>query len=105
MYKQSIAKIDIKEVWEFVGVKLFKSYVMTSHITLEEGKMLDAFITKNYSQLNGEQARIYLLRHLGMPLIVGSKNYKDIILDSGYKVVMEFNLYEEISTIKFQMMG
>lgn len=104
LYKQATGKGEITSIESIIGAKLFKNEVMTSHITLDEGKILDAFITKHYEQLNGEMARVYLLRNMGMPIVLGTKDYSQTLFDSSYKVILELNMYEEVSTIKFQMM-
>ncbi|MGL4799811.1 MAG: DUF4004 family protein [Cellulosilyticaceae bacterium] len=104
LYKQATEQKEITTIEQFLGVKLFKNHVMTSHITLEEGKLIDAFLSKHYEKVAGESGRIYLVRQMGIPLIIGAKDNNQIILDSNYKVVLEYNIYEEVSTIKFQMM-
>ena len=104
LYKQATGKVSIEEIREVIGIKLFKDQVMTSHITLEEGKLLDGFINKHYQELAGEGARVLLIRHMGMPLVLGTKDIGQLLLDTTYKVVLAIHLYDEVSTVKFQMM-
>ena len=104
LYKQAVGSSEIKVIEDIIGVKLFKDLVLSSQITLEEGKLLDGFIKQNFAKLNGEKARVLLIRHMGMPLVLGIQDREQLLLDTHYKVICERNLYEEVSTIKFQMM-
>lgn len=104
IYKQAMGHIRIQEMKDIVGVKLFKDYVISGEITIQEGVQVISFLRAQYENLLDENAAIYLIRHLGMPLVMGSKNKEKVLFGEGYKIVKCFQIAEEISTIKYEVM-
>ncbi|MGL4363362.1 MAG: DUF4004 family protein [Cellulosilyticaceae bacterium] len=104
LFSQIIKKDNIESMSDFVGVKLFQDYLFTSILTMEECKLLCQFMMTNYEQFNSENARIFLLRSMGTPLVLGVKDEKNIIFDNQYKIVLSYSLYDVIQTIKYQAM-
>lgn len=104
-YKQALGLTNVEGMHEIVGARLFKNQVMTGEITLEEGKLLASYVHKNFDSLVVETARIYLFRNMGVPFVIGSKDAQNLVFDENYKKILEVNLYEEVSTIKFQIMN
>ena len=41
---------------------------------------------------------------MGVPFVMGVKSEQDIVFNDNYRIVTWVNLYDEISTIKFELM-
>lgn len=104
MYKELIGMKEIETIEQVVGIKILKDKLTAGELTLPECQELIKFINGHFGELTGESSKIYVLRSMGVPFIIGVKSDKDIVFNDSYKVVTWVNLYDEISTIKFELM-
>lgn len=104
MYKDIMMVKEIVEIDQVVSTKILKDKLASGELTLSECQTLMGFIKAHYDQLTGESARVYVFRAMGVPFIMGTKSEKDIVLSDEYKIITMISLYEEASTIKFELM-
>lgn len=104
MYKEMMMVKEMSQMEQVVSVKILKDKLEGGELTLPECQSLMRFIQTHFEQLTGESARIFVVRAMGIPFVMGTKSEKDIILSDEYKVVTRISLYEEVSTIKFELM-
>lgn len=104
IYKEITAIKNIETIEQVVGIKVLKDKLTAGELTLPECQELIQFINNHFEALTGESNRIYVLRAMGVPFIIGAKSDKDIVFNDHYKLVTWVNLYDEISTIKFELM-
>lgn len=104
LHKSVMKQEALTSLQDIIGVKLLKEQVISGNLTLEEGKVLLAFIEKHFNSLTGENARIYLYRNMGVAFVIGTEEKDKLCADENYKQIVEINLYEDISTIKFELM-
>lgn len=104
MYKELVGVREIDRIEQVVGTKVLKDKLTAGELTLPECQDLIKFINEHFEVLTGESSKIYVLRAMGIPFIIGAKSDKDIIFNDTYKVVTWVSLYDEISTIKFELM-
>ena len=104
MYKDIMMAKEIVEMDQVVSIKILKDKLAGGELTLPECQTLMRFIKEHYDQLTGESARIYVFRAMGVPFIMGAKSEKDVVLSDEYKIITMISLYEEASTIKFELM-
>lgn len=104
LYKTTMEVGLLSEIKQIVGSKILNDEVVSGTITLEEGKILLNFIENHFSRLTGESARVYLFRNMGLPFVIGCEDKEKLVIDEAYKKIIQINLYEQISTIKFELM-
>ena len=104
IYKDITGNKNIQTIEQVVGIKVLKDKLTAGELTLPECQELIRFIHTRFEVLTGEGNRIYVLRAMGVPFVMGVKSEKDIVFNDNYKVVTWVNLYDEISTIKFELM-
>ncbi|MEF9960629.1 MAG: DUF4004 family protein [Niameybacter sp.] len=104
MYKEMMILKELDQMQQVVSAKILKDKLAGGELTLPECQSLMRFIHNNFEQLTSESARVYVLRAMGVPFVMGAKSEKDIIFSEEYKVVSKMSLYEEVSTIKFELM-
>lgn len=104
LYKNIMQKDEITTLQQMIGIKLLKDQVISGLVTLEEGKILIKFMERQFERLTGENARIYLYRNMGIPFVIGTEEKAKLLPDENYKQIVEMNLYDNISTIKFELM-
>lgn len=104
MYKDLMNVKEIEQMEQVVSIKILKDKLSAGELTLPECQSLMNFINVNFEKLTGEEARIFVARVMGIPFVLGTKVEKDLVLSEAYKVVACISLYEEISTIKFELM-
>lgn len=104
MYKEMMKVKEIGQMEQVVSIKILKDKLSAGELTLPECQSLMNFIRDNFEKLTGESARIFVARVMGIPFVLGTKVEKDIVLSEEYKVVTCISLYEEVSTIKFELM-
>lgn len=104
IYKEITVIKNIETIEQVVGIKVLKDKLTAGELTLPECQELIKFINSHFEVLTGESNRIYVLRAMGVPFIMGAKSDKDVIFNDNYKLVTWVNLYDEISTIKFELM-
>lgn len=105
MYKEISGAKDVASMQQVVVIKIIKDKLTSGDLTLQEAQLLVKFIGEHFGKLTGENGKVYIMRYMGVPFVVGAKNEKEIILSDDYKVVVDINLFKEISTIKFEMMA
>lgn len=93
---------DLKQV---LMVKILDENVVTGQITFDEGKLIWQFLNQHYSKLNGDQACIMLMRHLGLPFVIGTLNREMVILDEGDKLILEIEVMKELGQIKLALLA
>lgn len=104
MYKELVGIKEMDRIEQVVGAKVLKDKLTTGELTLPECQDLIKFINGHFEELTGESSKVYVLRAMGVPFIVGAKSDKDIVFNDNYKVVTWVSLYDEVSTIKFELM-
>lgn len=104
LYKTATGIVQVSDFKQIVSAKLLNDQVVSGNITLEEGKNLVRFIETHFVRLTSEPSRVYLFRNMGLPFVIGVEDREKLVVDGAYKKIIEVNLYEEISTIKFELM-
>lgn len=104
IYKDITGSKKIDTIEQVVGIKVLKDKLTAGELTLPECQELIRFIHTHFEVLTGESNRIYVLRAMGVPFVMGVKSEQDIVFNDNYKIVTWVNLYDEISTIKFELM-
>lgn len=92
---------DLKEV---LMVKILQDYVATGTITFDEGKMIQIFLNQHFSKLTYEKSSIFLMRHLGLPFVVGAVDKDMVLMDEQDRLVLEISVAKELSQIKLASM-
>ena len=96
---------DLSDLKQVLMVKIVDHQVVSGNLTFDEGKLLWQFLDKHYQRLNREESCLLLIRHLGLPFVVGALNREMVIIDEGDKVVLEVELLKEIGKIKLALLG
>lgn len=93
---------DLKQV---LIVKILDENVVTGKITFDEGKLIWQFLNHHYSKFKGNQASILLMRHLGLPLVIGVLNREMVIFDERDKLILEIEVMKELGEIKLALLA
>ena len=96
---------DLSDLKQLLMLKILDGQVVTEKITFEEGKLLWQFLNQHYARLNGDQASIMLMRHLGLPFVIGALNREMVIFDEGDKLILEIEVMKELGQIKLALLG
>ncbi len=96
---------DLSDLKQVLMLKILDEQVVTGKITFEEGKLLWQFLNQHYARLNGDQASIMLIRHLGLPFVIGALNREMVIFDEGDKLILEIEVMKELGQIKLALLG
>lgn len=88
---------------ELLILSIIENYLIKSVITIEELKQVASVIDSSFDILYNEEAKIYLFRKLGVPFVIGCKNYKDVFFDDNMVKIIDINLVNEISEIAKKM--
>ena len=96
---------DLSDLKQVLMLKILDEQVVTGKITFEEGKLLWQFLNQHYARLNGDQASIMLIRHLGLPFVIGALNREMVIFDEGDKLILEIEFMKELGQIKLALLG
>ena len=96
---------DLSDLQQVLMLKILDEQVVTGKITFEEGKLLWQFLNQHYARLNGDQASIMLIRHLGLPFVIGALNREMVIFDEGDKLILEIEVMKELGQIKLALLG
>lgn len=97
--------VDLSDLKQVLMVKILDDQVVTGHITFEEGKLIWRFLENHYHRLNKEESCILLIRHLGLPFVVGALKREMVIVDEGDRLVLEIEIMKEIGKIKLALLG
>ncbi len=92
-----------KQIITLQGVALFERMLEGSADLSDLKQVLMVKIVDQ--RLNREESCLLLIRHLGLPFVVGALNREMVIIDEGDKVVLEVELLKEIGKIKLALLG
>lgn len=101
----SEGEIDLDNLKDILMVKILEDYVVTGQITFDEGKMLYQFLNQHFAQLNGDKACLILIRHLGLPFVIGTLDREQVLLDQMDKTILEIEVMKELGAIKFALLA
>ena len=88
---------DLKEV---LMLKILQDYVASGVITFDEGKMIQAFLNQHFMKLTQEKSSLFLMRHLGLPFVIGAIDKEMLLIDEQDRIVLEIAVAKELSQIK-----
>ncbi len=97
--------VDLSDLKQVLMIKILDGHVVSGHITFDEGKLIWYFLDQHYHKLNGEQASIILMRHLGLPFVIGTLSREMVIFDEGDKLILEIEVMKELGKIKLALLG
>ena len=96
---------NLQDLKVILMVKILEDYVVDGHITFDEGKLIHQFLSQHFTKLNGDQACIILMRHLGLPFVIGVLDREQLILDENDKKILEIDVMKELSQIKLALLA
>lgn len=95
---------DLSDLKEVLMVKILQDYVASGHITFDEGKMIQLFLNQHFINLTHEKSSLFLIRHLGIPFVIGAIDKEMLLIDEQDRVVLEIAVTKELSQIKLASM-
>ncbi len=99
MLKEAISE-STKNIFEQVYKSdSIENYLIKSVITMDELTQIISVIDSSFDILYNEESKIYLLRKLWVPFVIGCKNYKDVLFDDNIVKIIDIDLVREISEI------
>ena len=81
-------------------LKILQDYVASGVITFDEGKMIQAFLNQHFMKLTQEKSSLFLMRHLGLPFVIGAIDKEMLLIDEQDRIVLEIAVAKELSQIK-----
>lgn len=84
---------------ELLIINIIEKFLVNSLITLDELKTMIPMIEENFKEIFNDNGKIYLFRKLGVPFVIGCKDYKQVVFDKNMVKIMEVDLIKEISEI------
>ena len=96
--------VDLSDLKQVLMIKILDEQVVTGNITFDEGKLIWEFLNQHYHKLTKEQASIILMRHLGLPFVIGTLNREMVIFNEDDKLILEIKVMEEIGKINLSML-
>lgn len=96
---EQVYKSDSIGKKELLILNIIENYLIKSVITMDELKQIISVIDSSFDILYNEESKIYLLRKLGVPFVIGCKNYKDVFFDDNIVKILDIDLVREISEI------
>ena len=97
-------EVDLSDLKQVLMIKILDEQVVTGSITFDEGKLIWEFLNQHYHKLTKEQASIILMRHLGLPFVIGTLNREMVIFNEDDKLILEIKVMEEIGKINLSML-
>ena len=97
-------EVDLSDLKQVLMIKILDEQVVTGSITFDEGKLIREFLNQHYHKLTKEQASIILMRHLGLPFVIGTLNREMVIFNEDDKLILEIKVMEEIGKINLSML-
>lgn len=97
-------EVDLSDLKQVLMIKILDEQVVTGNITFDEGKLIWEFLNQHYHKLTKEQASIILMRHLGLPFVIGTLNREMVIFNEDDKLILEIKVMEEIGKINLSML-
>lgn len=95
---------DLSDLKEVLMVKILQDYVASGHITFDEGKMIQLFLNQHFINLTHEKSSLFLIRHLGIPFVIGAIDKEMLLIEEQDRVVLEIAVTKELSQIKLASM-
>lgn len=95
LYEQG-KRIEKKEL---LILAIIEKYILTSVMTIEELKLMIQIIEKEFEGLYTEEGRIYLLRKYGVSIVMGCKDFKQVVWEEQAVKVVEVELLKEVSKL------
>ena len=96
--------VDLSDLKQVLMIKILDEQVVTGSITFDEGKLIWEFLNQHYHKLTKELASIILMRHLGLPFVIGTLNREMVIFNEDDKLILEIKVMEEIGKINLSML-
>ncbi|MDE5977240.1 MAG: DUF4004 family protein, partial [Turicibacter sp.] len=97
--------IDLSDLKQVLMVKVLDEQVVSGKITFDEGKLLWEFLDQHYVKLSGNQASVILIRHLGLPFVIGTLDKEKVIFDEADKLILEVEVMKVLGQIKLDLLG
>lgn len=94
------ASANLSDLKEVLMLKILKDYVASGVITFDEGKMIQAFLNQHFMKLTQEKSSLFLMRHLGLPFVIGAIDKEMLLIDEQDRIVLEIAVAKELSQIK-----
>ena len=85
-------EVDLSDLKQVLMIKILDEQVVTGSITFDEGKLIWEFLNQHYHKLTKEQASIILMRHLGLPFVIGTLNREMVIFNEDDKLILEIKV-------------
>ncbi|CUM81232.1 MULTISPECIES: DUF4004 family protein [Turicibacter] len=94
------ASANLSDLKEVLMLKILQDYVASGVITFDEGKMIQAFLNQHFMKLTQEKSSLFLMRHLGLPFVIGAIDKEMLLIDEQDRIVLEIAVAKELSQIK-----
>lgn len=94
------ASANLSDLKEVLMLKILQDYVASGVITFDEGKMIQAFLNQHFMKLTQEKSSLFLMRHLGLPFVIGAIDKEMLLIDQQDRIVLEIAVAKELSQIK-----
>lgn len=95
---------DLSDLKVVLMVKILQDHVAPGHITFDEGRMIQVFLNQHFTELTQEKSCIFLMRHLGLPFVIGAVDKETLLIDEQDRVILEIEVAKELSQIKLASM-
>ncbi|MCU7197362.1 MAG: DUF4004 family protein [Turicibacter sanguinis] len=94
------ASANLSDLKEVLMLKILQDYVASGVITFDEGKMIQDFLNQHFMKLTQEKSSLFLMRHLGLPFVIGAIDKEMLLIDEQDRIVLEIAVAKELSQIK-----
>ena len=94
------ASANLSDLKEVLMLKILQDYVASGVITFDEGKMIQDFLNQHFMKLTQEKSSLFLMRHLGLPCVIGAIDKEMLLIDEQDRIVLEIAVAKELSQIK-----
>ncbi|MTM14619.1 DUF4004 family protein, partial [Turicibacter sanguinis] len=91
------ASANLSDLKEVLMLKILQDYVASGVITFDEGKMIQAFLNQHFMKLTQEKSSLFLMRHLGLPFVIGAIDKEMLLIDEQDRIVLEIAVAKELS--------
>lgn len=90
-------EVGLKEL--FI-IALIEKYLIPSYITMEELKLMQSLVEKEFQRLYNSKGKLYLFRKLGVSIVAASSEANEIFIDEATIRILEVSIEEEIINTK-----
>ena len=94
------ASANLSDLKEVLMLKILQDYVASGVITFDEGKLIQDFLNQHFMKLTQEKSSLFLMRHLGLPFVIGAIDKEMLLIDEQDRIVLEIAVAKELSQIK-----